>query len=664
MKSLQRQVGIIILLALITSVGFTSAQENTIVTVVGSGIVVPVLQSVATESGAPVILDATVTGTNRGFEMFCQGEANITTSTRTITAAEDSQCTQNGVAYTELLIGHNILAFIAKPDSTYTQCLTSANLSAIFPPSAQGQITNWQQISPENADTPLSVFVPASDTADYGVLDNLIPGDGIRADAVAQADDATIAAVSADAGAIGVVSLKSAIAAGDTVKILELSTNDVVGCAVPSVENVEALAYTAAEELFVYVSNTSLEKAGLKDMLTFVSSDQAATGIDGLGFSPSSANIYATNLASLEGTGETRPFSSTTTAFQIPLDVAGPVNVAGATTGRTYLSDAATAFQSLYSQVTVDVKTLGQPAGIRRLCNGEIDIAIVDSDITVEQTQNCDANNITTFPIDLGKQAVVLVGNANSSQLACLTNAQLKTAWEAVARETVTNWNQVDSSFPDQTMTLFAPNLGNSATDLLMIKAAGTDLPARDDSEFNDDPLYRAAATANVEGGLTYMTWAEYQQVLANNQERIQLVSVDGGNGCIAPSEATIADGSYPLTQSAKLLVNRNSLTNVPVQSFLWYLASDENYGLLESSGLIGVSFGSLRTLRDALQKAYLDAAQTAAEATPEPIAEATSETTSEPVVEPTVEATAEEPVVEATTEVTVEATAEATPSS
>jgi hypothetical protein len=72
---------------------------------------------------------------------------------------------------------------------------------------------------------------------------------------------------------------------------------------------------------------------------------------------------------------------------------------------------------------------------------------------------------------------------------------------------------------------------------------------------------------------------------------------------------------------------------------------------LLESSGLTGISFGRLRTLRDALQKAFLDAAQVAVEATPEPIAEATTEATSEPIIE-------------ATTEATVGATAEATPSS
>jgi len=628
MKSLQRQIGIIVLFALMTSRGLSTAQDSSTVTVVGSGIVLPTLQSLASGSGVPIALDASVTGSNGGFQALCQGQADVTTATRTITPTEDGLCTQNGVAYTELLIGHNIIAFIARPDALFNSCLTNVNLSAIFPPSAQGQMSDWQQVGMENPSIPLTVFVPPSNTATYSVLDNLIPGDGIRADASAQDDAATIAAVSADAGAIGVVSLKSALEAGGAVKILELNTNESVGCSLPSTENVEARAYTAADDLFVYVNKISLEKPGLKELLTFASSEQAVGAIDELGFAVPSAAAYAKNLSSLEGIGDTRPFSSASTSFQIPLDVAGPVAVAGATSGRPYLSDAASAFQASYAQVAIDVKTLGLPAGIRRYCNGEIDIAIVDADLTDEQKQNCDANNITSLPIDLGNQAVVLVANANSSQLACLTSDQLKTAWDATASKVVTNWNQVDGNFPDQTITLFAPNLGDSMTDLLMTNVAGSDLPARNDTQFNDDPLYRAAATANVDGGLTYMSWADYQRVLANNQERIQLVAVDSGSGCVTPSEATIGDGSYPLTRLARLLVNEKSLSKPPVQSFLWYLALDENYSLLESSGLTGVSFGSLLPLRDTLQKAYLDAEQAAAEATPEATVEATAEAT------------------------------------
>jgi len=637
MKSHERRVGIIVLLALLTSTSILSAQDSTPIRVVGSGIVAPILQSLATESGTTVTLDVNITGTNSGFEQFCLGQADLATATRTITASEDSQCTQNNLQYTELLVAHNIIAFIAKADSSYSQCLTAANLEAIFPPSAQGQTTNWQQVSAENTDTPLTVFIPQSDSPTFAVLDNLIPGDGIRADASTESnDDTIIAAVSADTGAIGVVSLKSAVAAGDTVKALELNTNDAVGCSVPSTDNVEAQAYTAADDLFVYANKASLEKAGLREWLTFVSSDQAATAIGALGFEAPSAAVYGKNQSGLEGIGDTRPFSSATTSFQIPLDVAGPVDVAGATSARQYLTDAASAFQGIYQQVTIEVKTAGQPAGIRRLCNGEIDIAVIASELTDEQSQNCDANNIQTLPIDLGKQVVVLVANKNSSQLTCLTTEQLKKTWQASSSKIVTNWNQVDSSFPDEAITLFAPSAGDSYTDLLMINVAGVDIPARDDTEVNSDPLYRAAATANAEGALTLMSWADYQSVLANGQERIQPVGIDSGNGCVTPSDQTIVDGSYPLTRSAQLLVNTKSLYELSVQSFLWYLASDENYSLLEQGGLIGVNFGSLASLRDTLETAYLEAAQTAAEATPEATAESTAETTPEATVEAT----------------------------
>ena len=629
MKSLQRGAGMILVLALLISTGILSAQDDTKITIVGSGIVTPVLQSLVTASGVSITPDVSITGTNNGFEKFCNGEADVTTAARPISAAEDTTCTQNNVKYTELLVGHDIIAFIGKLDAAYTPCLTTANLNAIFPPSAQGQVTNWQQVAPENPNVPLTVFVPQNSTSTYAVLDNLIPGDGIRADANAPADEAAIiAAVSADPGAIGVVSLKAASAANSQVKILQLNTNDAAGCTTPLTDNVESRAYTAADDFFVYVNKASLEKTGLKDALAFASSDQAAGVIDGLGFSAPSATAYAKNQSSLSGTGDTRPFSAATTSYQIPLDVAGPVEIAGATIGHGYLSNAGGAFQASYQQVTVNVKTEGQPAGIRRLCNGEIDIAVVDSDLTAEQSQNCDANNIKTLSIDLGKQAVVLVANAASTQLACLTADQLKKTWEATAAKTVTNWNQVDSTFPDQAMTLFAPNAGDSNTDLMMIKVVQTDFPARDDTELNDDPLYRAAATANVEGGLTYMSWADYQKVLANNQERIQLVGVNGGNGCVTPSAETIGDGTYPIIRSAKLLVNTKSLTKVPVQSFLWYLAEDDNYAQLENAGFIGVNFSDFPLLRETLQKAYLDAQIAEAEATPEATAETTPEAT------------------------------------
>jgi hypothetical protein len=125
------------------------------------------------------------------------------------------------------------------------------------------------------------------------------------------------------------------------------------------------------------------------------------------------------------------------------------------------------------------------------------------------------------------------------------------------------------------------------------------------------------------------MTWSDYQRVLLNNQDRIQLVQVDNGNGCVTPAPETIANDSYPLSRPANLIVSRPALSRVEVQSLLWYWASDENYNLLENAGYVGLAFGDLPNLREDLQRLFNQAAAEA-EVTPEPGVELTPEVTPE----------------------------------
>ena len=154
--------------------------------------------------------------------------------------------------------------------------------------------------------------------------------------------------------------------------------------------------------------------------------------------------------------------------------------------------------------------------------------------------------------------------------------------------------------------------------------------PLRDGINVNTDPLYRAAAVGNVEGALTFMTWAEYEKVVATNQANIQLVAVGDGSNCVQPSEAAIADGSYPLSQPLKLIVKESTLIRPDVQSLLWLLASDDRYTLIQNAGLAGLNFGDLPALRDRLQNAFNEAAMAAALATPEATAQATEAATAE----------------------------------
>ncbi len=627
--SLLHRLRIFSLMALLSiTASLTFAQDSAPITVVGSGVVAPVFDALTAASGVVTNQQAEITGTRAGFERLCAGTADVALSNRSINAAESQTCATNIVDYSELWIAHDIVALVVPASATYAQCLSSAELNTIFAPSAQ--ITRWNQLSPANFDVPINVVLPATSEPNYAILDNLVEGDGFRSGvSSAPSDVEIINTVSQSDGSIGVVGLPAALAASDRVRIVQLNATPTFGCQSPSATTVEQRTYPASSPLYIYFNRASLEKPGLRDLLTFAISTTANATVDAQGLVAPTETTVTTNQQVLTGEGNTRPFSEAATSYQIPPDASGQVRIAGAASASAYVQGITSFLTTQRQSITVDSKLRGQTNGVRRLCNGEVDIVAINQPLDADQSQNCAANNIVTLEIELGTQAAVLVANASSTHLTCLTNQQIVSAWSAASGSTIINWNQVDPAFPDQVITLLNGNPGDPSADLMMSRGGGIDTPIRDDvAESNGDPLYRAAAVANVPGSLTVMSWAEYQTVLTNNQANIQLVSVNSGGGCVAPSEATIADQSYPLTRRTSLLVNQRYLTNVAVQSFLWTIAADDNYGLLENSGFIGVDFGSLPGLRQSLQKAFSDAQTIAAEATPEATLEATPEAT------------------------------------
>jgi phosphate transport system substrate-binding protein len=311
------------------------------------------------------------------------------------------------------------------------------------------------------------------------------------------------------------------------------------------------------------------------------------------------------------------------------------VTVGGSGEGSDLIDSATEGLNVIAANISVGRDFEGLPAGFRRFCNGELDLVLAYRDMLDEEAVNCEANNITPLSLPLGDRAVVLLANAGTEFLACLTTEEITRIWAAGPDAGTTQWNEVNDTFPETAMTLFAPDPGNAASDLMLLSASGSSLIERIATEQNDDPLYRAAAAANVTGSLTYMSWPEYQRVLANNQANVQLVAVDGGSGCVLPATNTIRDGSYPLTRHGQILVNRGQLTRLEVQSLLWYAYSDDSLSSFEDVGYVGVRLSDLSQARSLLLQTFNDvAAEAQAEATEESVPEATAEATAEPAAD------------------------------
>ncbi len=624
------------------------AQDNT-ATIVGSGIVTPLFETIVAEAEADLTVEADVTGTTSGFAAFCNGEADVVTANRPMTLEEEAGCEANGITFGEIVLGYDAVVVVVNPALDFLSCLTANELSSALAPSSVNN-TLWGEAlaaAEDQTEATVELFLPNAASTSYFLADEIINGVGFRADAETLADTAAILeAVANSNGGIGIVGLDALDIADDNVLIAELRNNTIARCVEPTPETIGDGSYQAGTPLLAYVNTASLaENAELATAFDFVGSEDSAPAIATLGFAPPTDFDYGTNtdVASSDASG--RQFSRALTNFQIPPTVTGTVNIAGAAALNTLLNRAGTDFNQQYQNVTVNVQTLGEPDGVRRLCNGEIDLTATYSGLTDEIIDNCGAANIDVFEIEIGSQTAVLVANKAADYLECLTTEEIVTTWQAASTDNVTTWADVNSEYPEDEFILFAGNSSNEIPNLMLLRAnpEGFPLPLRLDTEIDNDPLYRAAATANVETALTYMSWAQYQDVLANEQERIQLVAVDAGEGCIVPTEDTITNGEYPLTRSASLLVSMSSLQGLEVQGYLWFTFQDSRFGNFQLADFDLLNLKTLFDIRDTLQTQFelatIAAAVDAVEATVE--AEAPSgeaETTEEATISETEE--------------------------
>ncbi len=603
MRYILRLAALLSLLLLTTSPIVAQSSES--ISVIGSGIVNRLVDALF-DFPSQAQMSVKTVGTATGIDRFCNGDTDIATAARPMSSAEKAICSANEVVHSEFLVGHHIVALIAHPEAP-SQCLSHSQLEAVLKPSASNIVRDWSFYDPESADLPLTLVIPQDDRIDYLILDSLIAGDGLRAD-VTEYDEAqtAIAAVSATAGALGFVAWNQDLPSDESIALLDIDGEDNGACFSPSAENVEGGNYNAALPMVLIVNRARLaENETLADFMRYIVDETNASAIASAGVTPPSEATYALNeqmLLDEEAAGNLSVY------FQAPPILSGSLTIVGAANAFDALERVAGALSQESAAFEIDLKLTGRSKGIESLCAGEADIALLDADLSEAVLDSCVESDIPTTSKRLGAQATILLGHAADEYTRCLTSEQINTVWRAESTETVTSWTSVDPSFPDLDMTLFGLSLLDQASDILLQTAAPPIPPIRRDTEKDFNPLYRAAAVGNVPGAVTYMNWHDYQRVVDNEQANIHLVAVDAGAGCVAPSPATIEDGSYALSRPAILLIRQQSLSSVNTQTFLWTLFTEDNWENVVREGIVGPSALELPGIQRELLRAFAEA--------------------------------------------------------
>ena len=245
----------------------------------------------------------------------------------------------------------------------------------------------------------------------------------------------------------------------------------------------------------------------------------------------------------------------------------GSVAVDGSSTVFPLAQAAAEGFQSENPDARVTVGESGTGGGFEKFCAGEIDVANASRPIdTADEVPVCKKNNISYVELQVANDGIAIVTNP-ALKIACLTTDQLNQLWKKGS--TVSNYNQLGSGTPAGEVSLYGPGTDSGTFDFFTETINGEKGDTRTDYQPSEDDNVLVQGVEGDKSALGYFGFSYYE----SNADKLNLVAVDGGSGCIKPSVATIQDGSYkPLSRPLYIYVNTKALAdNAAVKAFVDY---------------------------------------------------------------------------------------------
>ena len=248
-----------------------------VVKVDGSSTVFPITEAVAEDFQKAMKGRTKVTvgisGTGGGFKKFCRGETDISNASRPILEKEMADCAKAGIKYIELPVALDALTVIVNKNNSFVDYLTVAELKKMWEPTAQGKVTNWNQIRASFPNTPMKLAGAGADSGTFDYFTEAVVGKAksSRGDYMATEDDnVTVQFVSRDNGALGFLGLAYYTENENKLKAVPIKMDEKSPAVMPSVANANNGTYVPlSRPIFIYVNAKSAENPEIKAFVEY-----------------------------------------------------------------------------------------------------------------------------------------------------------------------------------------------------------------------------------------------------------------------------------------------------------------------------------------------------------------------------------------------------------
>ena len=191
--------------------------------------------------------------------------------------------------------------------------------------------------------------------------------------------------------------------------------------------------------------------------------------------------------------------------------------------------------------VRVTVGLSGSGGGFKKFCNGESDISSASRPIKQKEVDACLDAGIEYVEVPVAIDGLSVMTHPENTFINCMTIAELHTLWGPDAEGVITKWSQVRTGWPDEDIRLYGPGVDSGTFDYFTEVVNDEAASSRGDYTASEDDNVLVQGIGGGRNSLGFFGYAYYVE----NTDKLKLVGIDGGSGCVTPSNETIEDGSY-----------------------------------------------------------------------------------------------------------------------
>jgi phosphate transport system substrate-binding protein len=299
--------------------------------------------------------------------------------------------------------------------------------------------------------------------------------------------------------------------------------------------------------------------------------------------------------------------------------IRGSIAVSGSSTVEPISTGVAELLKEANPDFHYVVEGPGTGDGFQRFCAGETDISDASRKIKAEgEADVCAANGVDYVELQIAYDGITVMTSPENNAIECLSFVDLYaligpesthfSTWDA-AQALATELGS-ELTYPNASLDITGPGEESGTFDSFVelvltptAEARGQDDTTRPDyvASPNDNTIIEG-----ISGSASSLGWVGFAFAEENSDKVKEIaISEEPGGACIAPTTETIADGTYPISRSLYIYVNKaKAADNAAVAAYVdYYLAEGTIATVLETVPYVNLpadTLGATRSIWDA----------------------------------------------------------------